>query len=122
MYVLKIRINGFAVVVIVIHGFLCHHAFISLQPAAGPVIRRRHPATVFFCSSAQRIAAEQKLIEAKKMEMLGDDQQAINLYKECLKIDANNDAAYYSLAQIYLNAKQIPDAIDLCTTGRSNQS
>lgn len=59
----------------------------------------------------QKLQAEEKLIEAKKMEILGDQQQALNLYKECVKSDPTNDAAYYSAAVIMFNQKQYADAL-----------
>src|SRR4030095_1227418 len=49
----------------------------------------------------QKLQSQEKLIEAKKMELLGDDQQALNLYKECIKTDPANDAAYYNAAKIF---------------------
>ncbi|HUM46661.1 MAG TPA: hypothetical protein PLD84_07030, partial [Chitinophagales bacterium] len=36
---------------------------------------------------ARKRQAEEKLIEAKKMEILGDEQAALNLYRECIRID-----------------------------------
>ncbi|MBA2421813.1 MAG: tetratricopeptide repeat protein, partial [Chitinophagales bacterium] len=61
----------------------------------------------------QRRQAEEKLIEAKKMEILGDQQQALNLYKECIKFDPSNDAAFYNAAVILFNQKQYPEALAL---------
>ncbi|MEP7127246.1 MAG: tetratricopeptide repeat protein [Chitinophagales bacterium] len=55
--------------------------------------------------------AEAKLIEAKKMEILSDEQAALNLYKECIRLDPENDAAYYSAATILFNLKQYQDAL-----------
>jgi tetratricopeptide (TPR) repeat protein len=57
----------------------------------------------------KRIAME-KFIEANKMELLGDHQQAINLYREALKIDPSNDAAYYNLAKILYSSRQYAEA------------
>lgn len=51
--------------------------------------------------SEKEIAAEEKYIEATKMEMLGNHQQALNLYAECLKGNPDNDAVYYEMAKIY---------------------
>lgn len=51
--------------------------------------------------SEKEIANEGKYIEATKMEMLGNHQQALNLYNESLKGNADNDAAYYEIAKIY---------------------
>src|SRR6185295_17552502 len=58
----------------------------------------------------KRLATE-KFIEANKMDILGDHNQAMNLYKEALKIDPAIDAAYYNIAKILYNSKQYADAI-----------
>ncbi|MBA2407019.1 MAG: tetratricopeptide repeat protein [Chitinophagales bacterium] len=63
----------------------------------------------------QKLKAEEKLIEAKKMDILGDQQQALNLYKECIKFDPANDAAFYNAAVILFNQKQYPEALALMT-------
>lgn len=57
-----------------------------------------------------RIATE-KFIEANKMEMLGDYQQAMNLYKECLKLNPGIDAAYYNISKILYAQKSYTDAL-----------
>ena len=57
----------------------------------------------------KRVTTE-KFIEATKMEILGDYQQALNLYKEVIKIDPANDAAYYNMAKILYTSKQYVDA------------
>jgi tetratricopeptide (TPR) repeat protein len=61
------------------------------------------------------LRSQEKLIEAKKMEMLGDEQQALNLYKECMKTDASNDAAYYNAARILFDQKQYSDALSFAS-------
>src|SRR6187549_3586242 len=53
----------------------------------------------------KRLATE-KFIEANKMDILGDHNQAMNLYKEALKIDPGNAAAYFNLAKILYSSKQ----------------
>lgn len=58
----------------------------------------------------KRIAME-KFIEANKMDILGDHNQALNLYKEALKIDPGNDAAYFNVARILYSSKQYSDAV-----------
>lgn len=59
--------------------------------------------------------AEEKLIEAKKMDILGDAPAALNLYKECIRLDPDNDAAYYDAAVILFNQKQYEDALGYVT-------
>jgi tetratricopeptide (TPR) repeat protein len=75
--------------------------------AAGPAAQQKNTGT----KDPQKLEAEEKLIEAKKMEILGDNQQAINLYKECLKIDPANDAAFYEAAKIFFDQKEYADAL-----------
>ena len=58
----------------------------------------------------KRIATE-KFIEASKMDILGDHTQAMNLYKEALKIDPGNAAAYFNIAKILYSSKQYADAV-----------
>lgn len=60
---------------------------------------------------ARKRQAEEKLIEAKKMEILGDEQAALNLYRECIRIDPDNDAAYYGSAVLLFDQKQYQDAL-----------
>jgi tetratricopeptide (TPR) repeat protein len=59
----------------------------------------------------RRRAATEKFIEATKMDILGDHQQALNLYKECLKIDPSNAAAFYNVGKIFYDQKQYADAL-----------
>jgi tetratricopeptide (TPR) repeat protein len=59
----------------------------------------------------RRRAATEKFIEATKMDILGDHQQALNLYKECLKIDPSIAAAYFNVGKIFYDQKQYPDAL-----------
>ena len=58
----------------------------------------------------KRIATE-KFIEASKMDILGDHSQALNLYKEALKIDPGNDAAYFNVAKILYGLKLYAEAV-----------
>ncbi|MCS6991114.1 MAG: tetratricopeptide repeat protein [Chitinophagales bacterium] len=57
-----------------------------------------------------RIVSE-KFIDACKMEMLGDYQAALNLFKEVIKLDPSNDAAYFNIAKILYNTRQLIDAL-----------
>lgn len=59
----------------------------------------------------RRRAATEKFIDATKMDILGDHQQAINLYKESLKNDPANPAAYFNIAKIFYDQKQYADAL-----------
>lgn len=61
---------------------------------------------------ARQRAAEEKLIEGKKMDILGDAPAALSLYKECIRIDPGNDAAFYNAAVLLFNMKEYEAALD----------
>lgn len=49
--------------------------------------------------------------EASKEKMLGNFEEAAQLYHECLKIDSKNAAAYYEIANIITASNQTADAL-----------
>lgn len=57
-------------------------------------------------SEEVRIKAERIFMDANKAKILGDFQQAIALFSEAIRLDQNNDAAKYELANIYWNSGQ----------------
>jgi tetratricopeptide (TPR) repeat protein len=63
----------------------------------------------------ERIKAEGLFIDATRERLLGNPSNAAELFKECLKIDANNAAAMYELGTIYFNARKDNEAIALIT-------
>lgn len=48
--------------------------------------------------------------EAIRFKLLGNDGDAINLFEESLKINPQNDAVYFNLAQLFLAKGNIPQA------------
>jgi len=50
-------------------------------------------------------------IEATKEKILGNYQEALNLYALCLKNDPDNAAVYYEIAGIYYSNNQLNDAL-----------
>ncbi len=50
-------------------------------------------------------------IDASKEKILGNYQEALNLYSLCIKNDPNNSAAYFDVATIYSNNGQYKDAV-----------
>ncbi|MCG3167457.1 MAG: Beta-barrel assembly-enhancing protease [Bacteroidia bacterium] len=64
-------------------------------------------------SEQEKAKAEGLFIDATKERLLGNPANAAELYKECLKIDANNSAAMYELATIYFNARKDEQAVEL---------
>lgn len=63
----------------------------------------------------EKAKAEGLFIDATKERLLGNPANAAELFKECLKIDANNAAAMYELGTIYFNARKDDEAIALIT-------
>jgi tetratricopeptide (TPR) repeat protein len=61
----------------------------------------------------EKAKAEGLFIDATKERLLGNPANAAELFKECLKIDANNAAAMYELGTIYFNARKDNEAIEL---------
>lgn len=57
-------------------------------------------------SDEVKIKVDRIFIDANKAKMLGDNQQAIALFTECLRLDNKNDAAMYELANIYWGGGQ----------------
>lgn len=55
-------------------------------------------------------------VNANKEKMLGNENRAMDLFAQCLKIDPKNDAAAYELAQLYANKKRYNDAINFART------
>lgn len=49
-------------------------------------------------------------INAEKERQLGNLQEAVNLFNQCLTIDPGHDASYFGLGKIYLEQKMYPDA------------
>ena len=64
-------------------------------------------------SEQDKAKAESIFIDATKERLLGNPANAVELFKECLKIDANNAAAMYELGTIYFNARKDEEAIVL---------
>ncbi|MBA3647681.1 MAG: tetratricopeptide repeat protein [Chitinophagales bacterium] len=77
------------------------------QNKINPSIASRTPKEI----DPATLASQEKFIEAMKMKMLGENQQALNLFKECIKIDPNNAAAFYNAAKIFYDQKQYGDAL-----------
>lgn len=63
----------------------------------------------------EKAKAEGLFIDATKERLLGNPSNAAELFKECLKIDANNAAAMYELGTIYFNARKDEEAVALIT-------
>ncbi|MGE0636738.1 MAG: tetratricopeptide repeat protein [Bacteroidia bacterium] len=66
-------------------------------------------------SEQEKAKVESLFIDATKERLLGNPANAAELFKECLKIDANNSAAMYELGTIYFNARKDNEAIALIT-------
>jgi tetratricopeptide (TPR) repeat protein len=51
--------------------------------------------------------------EASKQKILGNTAKAVDLYKRCLELNPNDDAAMYELAGIYTNQGKLAEAQEL---------
>jgi len=49
--------------------------------------------------------------DASKQKMLGNFEEAAVLYHDCIKIDPNNAASYYELANLLTTSQQVPEAL-----------
>ena len=49
--------------------------------------------------------------DASKQKMLGNYEEAAELYHNCIKIDPNNAASYYELANLLTTSQQVPQAL-----------
>lgn len=54
---------------------------------------------------------ENTFLEAKKQEIIGNAGNAIELYNSCLKIQPENDAVNFQLANIFYQTQKYPDAL-----------
>ncbi|MCF8464831.1 MAG: tetratricopeptide repeat protein [Flavobacteriales bacterium] len=50
-------------------------------------------------------------LDASKQKMLGNFEEAAELYHSCIKIDPNNAASYYELANLLTTRQQVPQAL-----------
>lgn len=62
-------------------------------------------------SEDDRINLMYNFINANKEKMLGNDAKAAELYAQCLRIDPDNHAAMYEIAQLYTDQKKYNDAL-----------
>jgi len=49
--------------------------------------------------------------DASKQKMLGNYEEAARLYHDCIKIDPNNAASYYELANLLTTSEQVAEAL-----------
>jgi tetratricopeptide (TPR) repeat protein len=56
---------------------------------------------------------ESTLIEASKQTMLGNSNEAMNLYMQCLTLNPESTASMYEMARLFLNNKDYDAAISL---------
>lgn len=58
----------------------------------------------------QRMTVTSLFFDANNQKMLGNFQKAVELYQKCIQIDAKNDASYFELGQLALQAKDYQQA------------
>lgn len=79
---------------------------------AGPIMIDPSQPVVSGGQDPRELQVQEKFIEAIKMQILGNFQEAINLYKECIKLDPENDASYFNVAKIFYDQQRYPDALE----------
>jgi len=62
-------------------------------------------------SEEESINLKYLFVNANKEKILGNFDKAADLFAQCIRIDGSNDAAMFELAKIYLEKKQINDAL-----------
>lgn len=61
-------------------------------------------------SNAEQVRLTNKYINADRQRLLGNYQEAFQLYTECLLMDPDNDAAHYEVGKLYQQQKQLNSA------------
>jgi tetratricopeptide (TPR) repeat protein len=78
--------------------------------SAGNKEKKKHKTDL----AGQKLASNiSMLIEAKKNEIIGNDDKAEELFKQYIEKYPNDAVAYFELARIEANKKQVHEAIDL---------
>lgn len=62
-------------------------------------------------SEEESINLKYLFVNANKEKILGNSDKAAELFAQCIRIDGSNDAAMFELAKIFLEKKQINDAL-----------
>ncbi len=75
--------------------------------AAGPSASRSGSGL----SEKQQIDATYAFFDAQKEKVSGNDQRALELFAQCLRIDTKNHAAMYEMASIYNQKGKVNDAL-----------
>ena len=52
-------------------------------------------------SDQEQVAFSEAYIDACKQRLLGNPQEALDLYRKCLEIDPKNDAVFYDIGKLY---------------------
>jgi len=61
-------------------------------------------------SNAEEVLLTRKYINADRERLLGNYQEAFQLYNECLDIDPTNDAVYFEIGNLYESQKSLEQA------------
>jgi tetratricopeptide (TPR) repeat protein len=67
-------------------------------------------------SSEEQRQAEYLFFNAIKEKSTGNYDKALELFNQVIRIDMNNDAAYYEIAQIYYRKRKFQDALHFART------
>jgi len=85
-------------------------AILSMQACSGS---RKAVKTQTYYQIGEKFDLEEQndFHDAMKAKILGDYETAIQLFKKAIKLNADNDAAYYQLAKIYYHGGMLQDAV-----------
>lgn len=61
-------------------------------------------------SESEKVAIENLYLEATKAKILEDFQEAVNKFEKVVRLDPNNSAAFYELALLFYQSKQLEEA------------
>lgn len=61
-------------------------------------------------SNQEQVVLTKKYINADRQRILGNYQEAFELYTECLLMDPDNDAAHYEIGRLYQEQRQLAQA------------
>ena len=62
-------------------------------------------------SEEQRVTLKFVFMNATKERVLGNTEKAIDLYAQCIRLDARHHASMYEIANIYADQKKYSDAV-----------
>lgn len=99
--------------VIIFIGLLLFFASCSTTKQTTSLANDKNPSEKGISNkNAEDIKEEQLFVEGCHLRIIGETQQALNIFNQCLQQNPQNDAAMYEIASIYQNSKDYSKAAD----------